>query len=92
MRETMAGPETRIVSRHDGPPDVVEFRGNIAAFGGGDVMFEKRVEPGDKAEAEAHARNEFMLQRTVSDGVTEGQVAHEDLGTSTIEGLPQLAR
>jgi len=87
MRETMAGPETRIVSRHDGPPDVVEFRGNMAAFGGGDVMFEKRVEPGDKAEAEAHARNEFMLQRTVSDGVTDGQVAHEDLGTSTIEGV-----
>jgi hypothetical protein len=87
MRETMAGPETKIVSRHDGPPDVVEFRGNIAAFGGGDVMFDKRVEPGDKAEAEAHARTEFMLQRTVSDGVTEGQVAHEDLGTSTIEGV-----
>jgi hypothetical protein len=87
IRETMTGPETRITSHHDGPPDIVQFKGNMAAFGG-DVLFDKRVEAGAKADAEAHARTEpFMLQRIPAPGAGDGQVVREDLGTTTIEGL-----
>ena len=64
VRETMSGPDTATVSNHDGPPDIVQFKGNMAAFAGGDVVFERKVEPGTKADAEAHATTgPFMVQR-----------------------------
>jgi hypothetical protein len=84
IRESTTGPEPGFISRRDGPPDIVEFKGDMAAVRGGDVLFERRVEAGAKAEAEAHATAEpFMLQRVTADG----QVVREDLGTTTIEGL-----
>jgi hypothetical protein len=90
VRETISGSDPGTVSNHDGPPDIVQFKGNMAAFAGGDVVFERKVEQGAKAEAEAHATaGPFMLQRVQSDGVGagDGQAVREDLGTTTIEGL-----
>ena len=88
VRETMSGPDTATVSNHDGPPDIVQFKGNMAAFAGGDVVFERKVEPGTKADAEAHATTgPLMVQRVETTGAGDGQAVREDLGTTTIEGL-----
>ncbi len=72
MRETMAGPETKIVSRHDGPPDVVEFRGQHRGIRRRRRHVRKASRAGRRRRRPKLTRGPtFMLQRTVSDGVTE---------------------
>ena len=72
VREAMPGPDTAMMSNHDGPPDIVQFKGNMAAFAGGDVLFERRVEQGAKADAQHGGRlRPGLVARRAEDRVRE---------------------
>ena len=61
VRETMTGPDTQDLRDHDGPPDMVQFKGNMAAFAGGDVLFESESSRETRLTPKPRADRAFML-------------------------------
>jgi hypothetical protein len=87
---TLDGPG---IPGREGAFGVTTFKGNVGVLkgnGGNEFFYENRVESKSAAEDEAKAkivqdRMEFHVR---TDGAGDGQGVREDLGTSTIEGLP----
>jgi hypothetical protein len=79
------------IAGHEGTFGVATFKGNVGVFKGGDEFFyENRVEskPATEDEAKAKMVRGKMEYRTAQERAEDGQSVREDLGTSTIEGLP----
>ena len=79
----------------EGSFGVATFKGNVGMLKSGDEFFyQNRVESRSESEDEEKAKDESkrvrskMEYRTLKDRAADGQSAREDLGTSTIEGLP----
>jgi hypothetical protein len=86
----------------DGPPGipgheatfgVATFKGNVGVLKGGNEFFyenrvESKPETEDEAKDEAKRARSRTAFRVTKDSGFEGQGVREDLGTSTIEGLP----
>jgi len=75
----------------EGSFGVATFKGNVGVFkDGNEFFYENQV--GSKAAAEDEAKGKIvrdkMEYRTLRDRAEDGQSVREDLGTSTIEGLP----
>jgi hypothetical protein len=88
--ETMTGDPAGSPGR-EGSFGVATFRGNVGVVKGSDEFFyENRVESRSEAEDEPNAKmtqgkTEFLFAKARA---ADGQSVREDLGTSTIEGLP----